>query len=42
LAIDSNAKFYLPQMLGKGAFQIIHKPSFLPEALTNMYLKLIE
>lgn len=42
LAIDSNAKFYLPQMLGKGAFQLVHHPNKLPEALTQFYLELMK
>jgi len=42
LAIDSNAKFYLPQMLGKGAFQLVHHPQYLPEALSQFYLELMK
>ncbi len=42
LAIDSNARFYLPQMLGKGAFQLVHHPQYLPEALTQFYLELMK
>lgn len=41
LAIDSNAKFYLPQMLGKGGFEILQHPRQLPEALTEFYLELM-
>jgi nitric oxide reductase NorD protein len=39
LAIDSNAKFYLPQMLGKDAFRLVHRPNLLPDALIDFYLK---
>ena len=41
LAIDANAKYYLPQMLGKGNFNIIQHPNHLPEALVDFYLKLM-
>lgn len=42
LAIDSNAKFYLPQMLGNGGFQLVHHPNHLPDALTEFYMELMK
>ncbi len=37
LAIDSQAKFYLPQMFGQGNFHILSQPSLLAESLAEIY-----
>lgn len=40
IAIDEKAKFYLPQMFGKGGFEILSHAKSLPFALLNNYLKM--
>lgn len=37
LAIEAQAKFYLPQMFGTGNFQILPSPEQLPRALAEIY-----
>lgn len=37
LAIDSNAKFYLPQMFGAGGYQILSHPALLAQALSKVF-----
>lgn len=37
LAIEAQAKFYLPQMFGTGNFQILPHPEQLPRALAEIY-----
>ncbi|MBM9579736.1 VWA domain-containing protein [Leptospira sp. 201903070] len=41
LAIDKQAKQYLPAMLGQGSYRILPNPSHLPDALTDFYMKLL-
>ena len=40
LAIDAQAKFYLPQMFGSGHFQILPHPAYLVRGLTEAYGRL--
>lgn len=40
LAIDQNAKFYLPRMFGHNAFKILNHPGELVDALSNFFFKL--
>lgn len=42
IAIDEKAKFYLPQMFGKGGFEILTHPDRLSFALLNGYLKILK
>lgn len=42
LAIEADAKYYLPQMLGKGSYQIMNHPNQLPEKLTQFYMELLK
>lgn len=37
LAVDVNAKFYLPQMFGPGNFQILPHPGMLSKSLAEVY-----
>lgn len=37
LAVDAQAKFYLPQMFGTGNFQILPNPSLLARSLAEVY-----
>jgi len=37
LAIDSNAKFYLPEMFGSGNFQILPHPGRLTQSIAELY-----
>nr|WP_232371731.1 VWA domain-containing protein [Leptospira ainazelensis] len=41
LAIDKQAKQYLPAMLGHSSYRILPNPSHLPDALTDFYMKLL-
>ena len=41
LAVEAQARYYLPLMLGQGAYRILHHPRHLPEALAEFYGKLI-
>ncbi|TGM58885.1 nitric oxide reductase activation protein NorD [Leptospira adleri] len=41
LAIDKQAKQYLPSMLGYSSYRILPNPSRLPDALTDFYMKLL-
>ncbi|WP_246057428.1 nitric oxide reductase activation protein NorD [Leptospira gomenensis] len=41
LAIDKQAKQFLPAMLGQGSYRILPNPSYLPDALTDFYMKLL-
>lgn len=41
LAIEENAKFYLPKMFGKGNVHILSSPRKLPSALTSLFLPLL-
>lgn len=41
LAIEENAKFYLPMMFGIGNVQILSSPRKLPGALTSLFLPLL-
>ena len=40
LAIDAQAKLYLPQMFGSGHFQILPHPSYLVRGLAEVYSRL--
>ena len=40
IAIDAQAKFYLPQMFGRGGFEILPHPELLPDVLLNSYLRI--
>jgi nitric oxide reductase NorD protein len=42
IAIDVDAKFYLPQMLGQGAYKILPHPSQLPSVLLGFYKDLLK
>ncbi|MCG6167714.1 nitric oxide reductase activation protein NorD [Leptospira sanjuanensis] len=42
LAIDKQAKQYLPSMLGHGSYRILPNPVYLPDALSDFYMKLIK
>lgn len=41
LAVESEAKYYLPLMLGHGGYRILPFPAQLPEALTQFYAALM-
>lgn len=41
LAVESEAKYYLPLMLGQGGYRILPFPAQLPEALTQFYAALL-
>ncbi|TGM00500.1 VWA domain-containing protein [Leptospira barantonii] len=41
LAIDRQAKQYLPSMLGHSSYRILPNPSYLPDALADFYMKLL-
>ncbi len=40
LAIEAQAKHYLPRMLGKKNFKILPRPELLPQALSEFYTRL--
>lgn len=40
LAVEAEARHYLPVMLGQGRYRILPKPSLLPEALGEFYARL--
>jgi nitric oxide reductase NorD protein len=40
LAIDAQAKLYLPQMFGSGQFQILPQPAYLVRGLAEVYSRL--
>ncbi len=40
LAVEAQARHYLPLMLGQGRYRILPRPSMLPEALTEFYARL--
>jgi nitric oxide reductase NorD protein len=42
LAVDAEARYYLPQMFGNGGFEILRHPQQLPLALLNFYLKILK
>jgi nitric oxide reductase NorD protein len=42
LAVDVQAKFYLPQMFGSGNFQILSRPAQLVRGLTDLYRRLAQ
>lgn len=41
IAIEEAARFYLPQMFGKGGFELLRHPRQLPFALLNGYLRIV-
>lgn len=41
LAVESEARFYLPAMFGKKGYSILPRPGDLPAALTNFYTSLL-
>ncbi|MBN8589879.1 MAG: VWA domain-containing protein [Rhodothermia bacterium] len=41
IAIDETAKFYLPQIFGRGGYQILRHANQLPDALLNCYLNIL-
>ncbi|PJZ64260.1 hypothetical protein CH371_19305 [Leptospira wolffii] len=41
LAVDRQAKDYLPAMLGKDSFRILPNPNQLPDALTDFFIRMI-
>ncbi len=41
LAIDKQAKQYLPSMLGIGSYKILPNPTHLPDALADFYMKVL-
>lgn len=42
LAVESEAKYYLPLMLGQGGYRILPFPAQLPDALTQFYAALMQ
>lgn len=40
LAVDAIAKDYLPEMLGQGAWNVLHRPEQLPKLLSTVYGRL--
>ncbi|MCE9598292.1 MAG: VWA domain-containing protein [Spirochaetia bacterium] len=40
LAVEADAKNYLPAMFGKGFYRILPRPEILPEALSEFYVQL--
>ncbi len=40
LAVESEAKFYFPQLFGAGSYRILPHPAMLPEALAELYSRL--
>jgi nitric oxide reductase NorD protein len=42
IAIESDARYYLPKMFGNGGYTILQHPNQLPEALTKFYINLLK